>query len=45
VLADLAASARSRHRDAFGRVVAADSEAFSRAWFRAGLYPMPRSLS
>jgi hypothetical protein len=37
VLADLAATARSRHRDTFGRLVDPDSEAFSRAWLRAGL--------
>jgi hypothetical protein len=38
VLADLAATARSRHRDTFGRLIDPDNEAFSRAWLRAGLY-------
>lgn len=38
VLADLAGTARSRQRDAFGRLVEPDGTAFARAWLRAALH-------
>ncbi|MEU7530683.1 hypothetical protein AB0A74_33480 [Saccharothrix sp. NPDC042600] len=38
LLTDLATTCRDRDRDAFGRVVRDDTEAFPTAWLRAGLH-------
>ncbi|WP_424190716.1 hypothetical protein ACOBQX_04685 [Actinokineospora sp. G85] len=38
VLADLSATARDRHRDAFGRVRQDQGDAFPTAWLRAALH-------